>query len=185
MTDERFGQCMAAMTNGDRNGLKEIYEEYMPYVYRVVYGVVGSREDAEDISTDVFLKLWDNAAAFRQGSPHKAYIATVSRNLAIDFLRKHNRIVLGSEDETVEDMAGAGSDPPPDTADTVVGNISVAEALNSLNEAERMVVSMKVLSDMTFKEIAEQTGIPMGTVTWRYREAMKRLRRYGFDEGSE
>ena len=80
---------------------------------------------------------------------------------------------------------GAGSDPPPDTADTVVGNISVAEALNSLNEAERMVVSMKVLSDMTFKEIAEQTGIPMGTVTWRYREAMKRLRRYGFDEGSE
>ena len=185
MTDERFGQCVAAMVKGDRNGLKEIYQEYMPYVYRVVFGVVGNREDAEDLSADVFLKLWDNAAAFKQGSPHKAYIATISRNQAIDFMRKRNRLVFASEDEDVGDMVGAGSDPPPDTSDTVVGNISVKEALDSLNEAERMVVSMKVLSDMTFKEIAEQTGIPMGTVTWRYREAMKRLRRYGFDEGSE
>ena len=59
--------------------------------------------------------------------------------------------------------------------------MTVTEALATLSEKERTVVSMKILSDMTFNEISEALQIPMGTVTWRYQEAIKKLRRLGYE----
>jgi len=64
----------------------------------------------------------------------------------------------------------------------VIENISLREALDKLKEGERQVVSMKILSEMTFQEISEALGIPMGTVTWRYQAAIKKLRRCGYEE---
>ena len=55
------------------------------------------------------------------------------------------------------------------------------EALDRLKPEEREIVDMKVLSEMTFKEISEILQIPMGTVTWRYQAAIKKLRRYGYE----
>ena len=66
----------------------------------------------------------------------------------------------------------------------VIGEFTVKEAFSKLKEAEREVVHLKIMGDMTFQEISELLQIPMGTVTWRYREAIKKLRRYGY-EGSE
>ena len=63
--------------------------------------------------------------------------------------------------------------------------MSLTEALNTLKPAEKQIIDMKVLSEMTFAEIAQTLNIPMGTVTWRYREAIKKLRRCGYYEGSE
>ena len=53
-----------------------------------------------------------------------------------------------------------------------------------LSEDQQMVVNMKVLAQMTFAEISQSLNVPMGTVTWRYREAIKKLRRYGYYEGA-
>ncbi len=57
VTEERFAECMRAMKNGDRNALKEIYEEYLPYLYSVVFGVVQQKETAEDVTSEVLLKI--------------------------------------------------------------------------------------------------------------------------------
>jgi len=83
----------------------------------------------------------------------------------------------------VDDFIEEGIEPVANDAveDTVIGDMTVTEALASLSENERQVVSMKILSDMTFNEIAEALKTPMGTITWRYREAMKKLRRLGYE----
>ena len=65
--------------------------------------------------------------------------------------------------------------------DEVVEQLSVMEALDRLKPEEREIVDMKVLSDMTFKEISEILQIPRGTVTWRYQAAIKKSRRYGYE----
>ncbi len=62
-----------------------------------------------------------------------------------------------------------------------VSDLSIRQALETLKPSERQVVSLKVLGELTFKEIADVMGIPMGTVTWKYQNAIKKLRRCGYE----
>ena len=187
MKEEQFAQCMSRIAKGDKDALREIYEEYMGYLYSVVYGVLGHRETAEDVTSEVFLRIWNTADKFKPGGGHKAYLATIARNMAIDELRKHKREVLMSGDTTDEDDSGgpdeigraASEDTGPE--EEVIQDMSLKEALDKLKPAEREVVSMKILSEMTFQEISNALQIPMGTVTWRYQAAIKKLKRCGYE----
>ena len=106
--------------------------------------------------------------------------------MAIDFLRANKKEMLydGSDDdeqdgfETLLDTQSNGKDT---TANEVISNISLQEMLARLKPAEREVIHLKIVGEMTFEEISKMLGQPMGTVTWRYREAIKKLRRCGFD----
>lgn len=174
MTQKDFNDCMAQIASGNKDGLRVIYEEYLSYIYTIVYGVVTSRENAEDITSEFFIKLWDIADQYKATeSGHKAYLATVARNMALDFLRRNKREVLTEEMPENED--------PKSFAEEVISDMSLKAALNSLKESERTVVSMKILSDMTFQEIADALNAPLGTVTWRYKNALEKLKRYGYE----
>lgn len=222
-------------------GLKDIYVEYLPYIYRVVYGIVGNKESAEDITSDFFVKLWSFAPKYRPGNGHKGYLATIARNMAFDHLRRCRReipmedpeqviygiksgtddvrethsereaaygretdaeretdIVRETDAEADHGANGAGADNKVEKGvrknrmggsensaatpeEQVISDISLKDALEKLKPEERRIIDMKVLGEMTFKEIAELLGIPMGTVTWRYQEGIKRLRRCGYE----
>ncbi|MCR5357489.1 MAG: sigma-70 family RNA polymerase sigma factor, partial [Lachnospiraceae bacterium] len=79
--------------------------------------------------------------------------------------------------DELELAADTGAGPEEE----VVGALSVEQALEKLKPVYRQIITMKVLADMTFKEIASVLDMPMGTVTWNYREAIKQLRRFGYD----
>ena len=74
------------------------------------------------------------------------------------------------------------ADKSANVEEEVIGNMALQEALGSLKPQERQVVDMKVLGGLTFKEIAHLLSLPMGTVTWRYQNAVKKLRRCGYGE---
>lgn len=174
MTQIEFEASVAKIQRGDRNGLKEIYEAYISYIYMIVLGIVGSRENAEDVTSEFFIKIWTAADTYWNNGAHKAWLATIARNMALDFLRKNKREI--PTEEFVEDAC-----PDETPEEEVVGDLSVQEALATLSEAERQVVDMKVLGEMSFREISESLNIPMGTVTWRYQNAIKKLRRCGYE----
>ena len=184
VTEAEFNACIREILQGDRQGLKKIYDAYLDYIYRIVFGVLGQKEDSEDITSEFFIKLWQQADRYKPGSGHKAYLTTIARNMAIDHIRKHKREVLESFTKESDDSPVTEPVSNETTDETVIENISVREAIEQLNPAEQQVVNMKVLSEMTFAEIAEVLKAPMGTITWRYREAMKKLRRYGYYEES-
>ena len=89
------------MVNGDKAGLREIYENYLGYIYRIVYEILQSKENAEDVTSEFFIRLWNKAEQYKPGNGHKGYLATMSRNMAIDFLRRHRREELT---ELLQDM---------------------------------------------------------------------------------
>lgn len=199
MEQDRFDACMTRICKGDKDALKEIYVEYMKYIFGIVFQVVGNHEDAEDVTADFFVKLWTNSDKYIQGNSHKAYLATVARNMAVDFLRKNKKEVLVSEFTTEiseeENAENSGTMVVSDAKDNLSGqpqnssveqevieDITLKEALEKLKPREREVIHMKVMNDMTFKEIAEVTKAPMGTVTWLYRQAINKLRRCGYEE---
>ncbi|HCM92552.1 MAG TPA: RNA polymerase subunit sigma-70 [Lachnospiraceae bacterium] len=184
MTDEQFNAAMTRMRSKDKSALKEVYEEYISFIYHTILNIVNSKENAEDITSEFFIKLWEKADNYREGSGHRGYLATIARNMAIDHIRKHKKEELSpgvSEDEEAPDELELLSDPDGSPEDQVVEELSVEEALSRLKPVYRQIITMKVLSDMTFKEIAEVMQMPMGTVTWNYQQALKILRRFGYE----
>ena len=191
MTEEKFSECIQGLNRGDKDGLRQVYEEYVSYIYGIVRSLLASREEAEDVTSEFFIKLWEKSDSYRAGNGHKGWMATIARNLAIDTLRKKRR----EEPVDFQMRAGSGEEDCTEAAsralhatdgksveEEVVGSLTVKEAFSLLKEPEREVVHLKIMSGMTFQEIADLLGSPMGTVTWRYREAMKKLRRYGYEE---
>lgn len=177
MTDSRFESCIALIRQGSAEGLKEIYEAYYKLIYSVMYSVTGNRMTAEDLTSDLFVKLWERLAdAYRSGSGHKAWLAACARNMATDHIRKSSRELLtidAPDEESVhtEPMTG-------DISDEVIGNITVKEALKRLDESERTIIDLKLFADLTFREISKALAMPLGTVTWKYRRAIQKLSNY-------
>ncbi len=71
MNDQRFQQSMRRICENDKEGLREIYEDYCPMIYSVVLDILKSREDAEDITSDFFIRLWDIAGSYKAGCGHR------------------------------------------------------------------------------------------------------------------
>lgn len=189
MTDVQFEECIARMAQGDKDGLRMIYEEYIGYIYAVVLDVLKNKENAEDISADFFIKLWSIAGSYKPGNGHRAWMVRIARNMSIDFLRKHRREDLSDKMEDAGENAESdsygrsiyGGDTSSQVEDEVISDLSLQEALAMLNDNEREVINLKIVADMTFKEIAELLNTPMGTITWRYQNAIKKLRRCGYE----
>lgn len=87
MTGLRFDNDIRKILAGDREGLRDIYEEYASAVYAAALAVVHCPETAEDVASEVFLHLWDKAASYRFGGRHKAWLMTMTHHTAVDHLR--------------------------------------------------------------------------------------------------
>lgn len=179
MTEREFELACNKIMQGNRDGLKEIYSAYLPFIFAVIHNILKNREDAEDVTTDFFIKLWSLAEKYRGGNGHKGWMATIARNMAIDYYRAHYREI--PEENEILESAVSDTGATSSHEDEIVSNQTIEEMLQKLNGGERQIVNMKVLGDMTFKEIAEVLKIPMGTVTWRYQNAIKKLRRCGYE----
>ncbi len=175
MSEEQFENCMCLIKQGDKSGLKEIYENYLAYIYSIIYRVLENKENAEDVTSEFFIKLWDIADKYQFGGLHKGWLATIARNMALDFIRKRKH-----EQLTDEVMEQADHETSAVEA-KVVGELTIRNAMDTLNHEEQEVVNMKVMGDLTFKQIAQILQLPMGTVTWRYQNAIKKLRRCGYE----
>ena len=177
MENRLFDDCMRRVVQGDKDALHTIYEAYVGSLFHFILGIVGSYQDAEDLTSELFLKLWKQADSYRPGSGHRQWLHTMARNLAIDHLRAHQREIPNDPEILAETMEEAGNEPSGE----VLGNLSVQQALEKLNPSEREVIHLKVISGLTFSQISEMLRIPMGTITWRYRQGINRLRRCGYE----
>ena len=188
MTEEQFEEAIGRVANGDRMALHDIYKEYMSYIYSVVFTILKNKENAEDVCSDFFIKLMSIAPSYKGGHGHKGYLATIARNMSIDYLRKYGKeeMVADFEYHGDEDadkgigMETSINESHKSAEEEVIDNMSPMDAINELPPPEPEIVNLKVMGQLTFKEIAEMLKLPMGTVTWHYREAINRLRRYGY-----
>ena len=177
MEEKQFNACMERMKSGDKDALHEIYEAYCGYIYSIVLSTVSNREDAEDVTSEFFMKLWRLVDTYRGGNGHRAWMAAIVRNMAVDLMRKTKREIL--TEDFVDTMTGTASDVCVETK--VLSDMSLRQALDMLKPNEREVVNLKIMGELTFQEIADILKIPLGTVTWRYQNAIKKLRRCGYE----
>lgn len=173
MTEEQFANCIGLMLAGNRDGLQQVYQAYGKYIYMILYDILRNKEDAEDVTTEFFLKLWNVAGKYHSGHGHRAWMGRIAHNIAVDFIRKKKVHVPYEDMEENEEFASKNFESE------TVNKMALRQAIQTLKAEEQEIVNMKILLQMTFQEIADALGKPMGTVTWKYRQAMEKLRRCG------
>lgn len=167
MSELEFEKCLKEIDSGNKNSLKKIYDNYAHSVYSYALYIVKNQHLAEDICQDVFVKVWNNSSKFKNKGKSKSWIMTMTRNTSIDYLRKYKKEDIKEFFDIKEDI---------DMTDEIHNKITINEAMISLHDDEREIVTLHLISDLTFKNIGEILGKPVGTVTWRYREGIKKLR---------
>ncbi len=169
MTEQHFTESISQICRKEKEGLRSIYEDYNPMIYSAVWEIVRNREDAEDVTSEFFIRLWNVADTYRPGRGHRAWLLTIARNMALDYLRKRRW------EEPAEEIPET---PNGQKAfdEGVVDAMSLAQALQTLKEDEREIVNLKIMGELTFREIARMLGKPQGTVAWCYRTAIRKLR---------
>jgi RNA polymerase sigma-70 factor (ECF subfamily) len=167
-------ECIA----GDPQAWQQLVVSQHRRIYAICYRFTGSSSDAEDLTQDVFLKLYNNLASFDtlKGSFH-TWITTLTRNLLVDHFRRSRLdrasdsldAPLGTEEDGPS-MAERLADPSPSQEHHVAGlelKVKIQAALKQLSPELREAVILRDLEDMDYKEIAQVLHIPEGTVKSR------------------
>lgn len=153
--------------------LSGLYEEYYDKIARYVYVHIGSKEEAEDIAGEVFLKALKSLKSYReQGVPMQGWLFRIAHNLTVDYLRKMDKRRTVPSDSIVL----VGNDNPMDTAEKNIEFERVAEAMKQLTTEQREVINLRFFGGFTSKEVGGVLGKSDGAVREMQRAAIERLR---------
>lgn len=146
---------------------KKLYLEYSKRLYRFLVYTFGSSVDAEDVTQNVFLKLWEECSRFNQKNI-KSLIFTMGKNMSINHIKKHKR--QGSF--VFSDRVFSN---PELQLEEKEFNKKLIQSIEQLNENERLVFMMSRMDDLSYKEIAIHLNISQKTVEKRMHRALKFL----------
>lgn len=177
--NDNFSQALELFRQakmGDSEAYGRLYQIYFTPVYRYIWLRVRQRELADDLTQNVFLKVYEALSRVKEqsGTP-LAYFFTVARNTVIDHWRKKKDVVLGQED----DVWAALPDSAPDQHEQVVKkeiSSSIIESLEELTEDQREIITLKFVNELSNKEISEMLQKSEEAIRQLQCRALKTLR---------
>lgn len=151
--------------------LIRLHADYAVSAYRFAWSVTKDESLAQEVVQELFLKLARDAVVITTAQSERAMIFTLTRNLALDALRRRS---------TREDALQRFADESPGwflpTADAEETRAQITTVLAALPEEQRSVIHLHVWEDLSFREIGELLGLPTQTVASRYRYGLEKLR---------
>jgi RNA polymerase sigma-70 factor (ECF subfamily) len=161
----------------DLRVFESIYNAYFPILYNYVVQIVKDRTEAEDIVSDVFLKLWEEKDTITFQTSVKSYLFKSAYNHSINVL-KHKKIQGQYEDyfQHLNLLAEAGADYPLSQLIEKELTERLAKAIEKLPRQCRLIFNMSRTDGLTHEEIAQELGVSINTVHMQIRRALKKLR---------
>jgi RNA polymerase sigma-70 factor (ECF subfamily) len=149
-----------------------LYDRYSPIVYSVALRVLGDTGAAEDVLQEVFMQLWRNPGGFDSSRGNlAAWLAVISRNRAIDAVRKRR------PDTDIADVIVSVEPDLAGDAERARAMEKVRGALGAMPSAQRSALEMAYFEGLTHTEIAAKTSEPLGTIKTRIRAGLLALRK--------
>ncbi|MBO0911985.1 MAG: sigma-70 family RNA polymerase sigma factor [Acidobacteria bacterium] len=174
---ERWSNLMVRIAQGDEEAFEKLYSETNAAVFGFALRILNDRAEAEEVTIDVFLKVWEQAARF---SPDRGSVLTwllvITRSKALGRIRyKSVRLPNWLALDEVQLAAHPGTGPDSMTELSII-TTKIARVLSDLPQAHRDAVEMALYEGMSHSEIAERLDQPIGTVKSRIRSAMIKIR---------
>lgn len=170
-----------ALKGGDDRAFEELVRRYQGRVYAVAYRLTGNREDALDVTQDAFLKAYSKISFWQPVGGFLPWLLRLTRNQAIDALRRRNRRRHEPLDAALRPKTGgASAEPEAMATDAVVRgreiDARVRNALVKLSPSQSAVFVLRHYEGMALAEIAEELGCTVGSVKVHLFRAVKKLR---------
>lgn len=169
-------QLMDAIAARDAAALSALYDRHASEVMGVSLRILRDRAEADEVTGDVFIEIWNRAERFDPTRGHPvAYLLNLARSRAIDRLRSRVRRerIFAVQDDELEPRSGA--DPFQDSSIAQIRG-HLEHALADLQPGQREALELAYFDGMSHTEVAAQLGEPLGTVKTRIRQGLLRLR---------
>jgi len=178
------GILLQRVAAGDSDALLALHKRYANLVYSVAWRVLRDVGLAEEVTQDVFMKLWQRSQRYDAGRGRfAAWLLSVTRFAAIDRLRLEGRrrLLLEPPEREPDDMGWLEQLLPTDHASWERGQ-HLRLLVEQLPAEQRQVVDLAFFGGLTHSELAEYLGLPLGTVKGRLRLGLEKLRALWFDD---
>jgi len=161
---------------GDRAALEELYLIHFDRIYSYLHMSVGSRHDAEDLTTQTFMKMLESIGRFRwQSAPFSAWLFRIAHNLAMDHFRARRR---WQPEEEVPEAAGAEETSAEEQALAAIGDASLLDLISRLSPEQRQVLTLKFVFRFSNGEAAAILEKTEGAVKSLQHRALSSLQKH-------
>ena len=160
--------------HGDHDAFRLLVRAHEPAIARVVTGMLGQGDDAEDVGQETFVRFYRALPKFRGDSTVRTYLTRIAMNLSIDALarrRRAGRVLRFDAAPHARQVAA----PAPASLEEEEERAFIRVALNELDEKHRAVVVLRIMEDRSTRETANVLGVPEGTVMSRLKRALEKL----------
>lgn len=169
--EKALEKALLALKNGNTDSLADIYDLTSKGVFTFILPIVRDYATAEDIMQQTYISIYEKISYYTPGTNPRNWILTIAKNLAINEFNKQKKKVGFDYDE--EQVVPEGLYSLDETLDTPT--IKIANEI--LTEEEFKIVIMFAVGEYKHREIAELLNLPLGTVTWKYKNSIEKIRK--------
>lgn len=167
--------CVEKILAGEKEYFNVLVKQLQGQIYTLAVKMTGDREEAKDLTQEIFLKVYKSFATYDKSAKITTWIYKIATNTCIDYLRKKKELLMIQEDQEIQIENRFYSLP-----DRALENKELKQLINSkinlLPESYRMVVTLKYINELTFEEIADILKQPVNTVKTKLYRAREKLR---------
>jgi RNA polymerase sigma-70 factor (ECF subfamily) len=167
---DNLSNLLKNIADGDKNALGELYNTMSKDIYTFLIMFCKDKYAAEDALQETFISIYEKAGNYRVYKNPKAWIFTIAKNKVISIIRKNSRTTsLDAFEDNIEDIT--------QTENIVLDKIQADMLLSILPEEDKKIVILHSVYGFKHREIAELMDMPLGTVTWRYKQSIDKMRK--------
>ena len=163
-----LGRIFKEFKENDMSSYDFFYKEYYSLIYGIVFSILKNKENSEDVVQNVLIKIFSLDKSKFPDRGRLSWLYTVSKNEALNYLRKNKQFVNIEEIYEIKEET--------DEIEKIIDVHTYNKIINGLNEKEKEIVSLKILSNFTFKKIGQLLKMPTATVQWKYYKAVDSLK---------
>lgn len=158
-------ECMLELKKGDRDAFEILMRKYYPRILNFVYRFLGNRQRAEDLTQDVFMKVYKNARRYRPRSKFQTWLYTIAKNSCLNELRRNRGQMVSLDEPIMFDervLKKEISDPHADPAGELLQKekkVLIQTAINGLPENQRIAVILRRYESFSYAEIAATLNV--------------------------
>ena len=173
-------ELVASAVTGLEGGFEELVRRYQRPISAYVYRMVGDYESALDLTQEIFIKVYGSLARYRSEFKFSTWIYKIAHNCAVDYLLRNNgrelSLVTGIEGDTYELPLESKRLSPEQESEREERRQEIEGVVRALPGAYRELIILRHSQDLTYEEIVEVTGLPLGTVKNRLFRAREMMR---------
>ena len=161
-------QLFNKIKENNEEAVEDLYNKYNKVIYSIAFSVLKNKEDSEDVVQNVIVKIYNLDKDKLPKEKEATWLYTVTKNEALEFIRKNNKQV---ELENVYEIEDNNNE-----IDKIIDKENFNKLISNLTDKEKEIISLKIISNLSFKQIQMLIGEPINTIKWRYYNSLYKLK---------